>query len=148
MQFQHKVGVGRTRAECEADIAAGTFGHVGLGESAAALAAGLGWQLGEVHERLSLVMGAADERVCGVRQTLTAESDDGRTIRMIFHAIAGTRRDLDQIVIDGDPPLRMQLPGGLSGDQATANLVLSAARRLPRAAPGLRVGPDLPLGVA
>ncbi len=147
-QFQHKVGVGRARAECEADIKAGAFGHVGLGESAAALAAGLGWQLGEVHERLSLVMDAADERVCGVRQTLTAESDDGRTIRMIFHAIAGTRRDFDQIVIDGDPPLRMQLPGGLSGDQATANLVLSAARRLPRAAPGLRVGPDLPLGVA
>src|SRR5579884_2066045 len=131
LQFQHKVGVGRSRAECEADIKKGTFGHVGLGESAAALAAGLGWQLGEVRERLSLVPGG-DGRILGVRQTLTAQSHDGKTIRMIFHAIAGTRRDMDQIAIDGDPPLRMQLPGGLSGDQATANLVLSAARRLGR----------------
>src|SRR5690242_8848001 len=28
--FQHKVGVGRPKAQCQAEIAAGTFGHVGL----------------------------------------------------------------------------------------------------------------------
>ena len=83
----------------------------------------------------------------GVRQTLSARSSDGRLIRLIFHAIAGTRRESDQVVIDGDPPLRMQLPGGVAGDQATANLVLSAARRIGRAQPGLLVGADLPLGV-
>ena len=146
LAFQHKVGVGRTREDCEADMRAGAFGHVGLGESAAALAAGLGWQLGKARERLSLVMGD-DGRVAGVRQTLTAQDDRGRTIRMIFHAIAGTRRDIDQVVIDGDPPLRMQIPGGVAGDQATANLALAAARKVGAAAPGLRVGSELPLGV-
>jgi 4-hydroxy-tetrahydrodipicolinate reductase len=82
-----------------------------------------------------------------VRQTFSTRSSDGRLIRLIFHAIAGARRDSDQVVIDADPPLRLQLPGGLAGDQATANLVLSAARRLGRARPGLLVGADLPLGV-
>jgi hypothetical protein len=145
--FQHKVGVGRRRSECEADIAAGTFGHVGLRESAAALADGLGWQLGRVRESLGLVLEPDGQTVRGVRQTLTASSGDGRSIRLIFHAIAGTRRDSDQVAIDGDPPLRMTLPGGLAGDQATANLVLSAARRLSSAQPGLLVGADLPLAV-
>jgi 4-hydroxy-tetrahydrodipicolinate reductase len=145
--FQHKVGVGRPRAECEAEMRAGTFGHVGLRESAEALAAGLGWELARVREGLSLVLEPDDRTVRGVKQTLTARTSDGRLIRMIFHAIAGTRRDLDQVVVDGDPPLRMQVPGGVSGDQATANLVLSAARRLSAAAPGLLVGADLPLGI-
>lgn len=146
-QFQHKVGVGRTREECEADMKAGVFGHVGLGESAAALAHGLGWQIGKVRERISLVMGD-DGKVAGVRQTLTVHDEQGRQIRMIFHAIAGLHRDMDQVVIDGDPPLRMQIPGGVAGDQATANLVLSAARKVTAAAPGLRVGSELPMGAA
>jgi hypothetical protein len=143
--FQHKVGVGRRKDECEAELAARTFGHVGLRESAAALAAGLGWQLGRVCEKLSLVQESDGQTVRGVRQTLSARSSDGRLIRLIFHAIAGTRRDSDQVAIDGDPPLRLQLPGGVAGDQATANLVLSAARRIGRAQPGLLVGADLPL---
>ncbi|HEY3108372.1 MAG TPA: dihydrodipicolinate reductase [Chloroflexota bacterium] len=145
--FQHKVGIGRSKAECEADVAAGAFGHVGLRESAAALAAGLGWELGRVRESLSLVLEPDGRTVRGVRQTFSTRSSDGRLIRLIFHAIAGARRDSDQVVIDADPPLRLQLPGGLAGDQATANLVLSAARRLGRARPGLLVGADLPLGV-
>jgi 4-hydroxy-tetrahydrodipicolinate reductase len=144
--FQHKVGVGRTRAECEADIAAGTFGHVGLAESAEALAHGLGWELQGVRETLRLVEGD-DGRVKGVRQTLSARTPDGRQLRLRFWAEAGLRRDSDVYVIGGDPPLRMSLPGGVAGDQATANLVLSAARRIDRVEPGLYVGSDLPTGV-
>ena len=100
-----------------------------------------------MRESLSLVLEPDGRTVRGVRQTLSAGSSDGRLIRLIFHAIAGAPRDSDQVVIDGDPPLRMQLPGGLAGDQATANLVLSAARRIGAARPGLLVGADLPLGV-
>jgi 4-hydroxy-tetrahydrodipicolinate reductase len=144
--FQRKVGVGRTRAECEADIAAGTFGHVGLAESAEALARGLGWTLEGLRESLRLVEGD-DGKVRGVRQTLNARTPDGRRLRLLFWALAGLRRDSDVCVIGGDPPLRMSLPGGLAGDQATANLVLSAARRLDRVGPGLHVGADLPAGV-
>jgi len=145
--FQHKVGVGRTRAECEADIKAGTFGHVGLAESAEALALALGWELQGVRETLRLVEG--DEgKVRGVRQTLSAGTPDGRRLRLRFWALAGLRRDSDVCVIGGDPPLRMFLPGGVAGDQATANLVLSAARRITRVEPGLHIGADLPLGVA
>jgi hypothetical protein len=144
--FQQKVGVGRTREECEREIAAGTFGHVGLYESAEALAAGLGWQMQGVRETLRLVEGA-DGKICGVRQLLSAGTTDGRRLRLQFWAIAGMKRDSDAVVITGDPPLRMVLPGGVAGDQATANLVLSAARRLHQAAPGLRVGADLPLGL-
>ncbi|HEV8633064.1 MAG TPA: hypothetical protein VG370_02315 [Chloroflexota bacterium] len=145
--FQHKVGVGRTREECRADIRAGTFGHVGLGESAAALAAGLGWELCGVRETLRLIEGD-DGKVRGVRQTLSAGTPDGRRLRLQFRALAGLGRDSDVCVIGGDPPLRMVLPGGLAGDQATANLVLSAARRLDRVEPGLHVATDLPTGVA
>jgi 4-hydroxy-tetrahydrodipicolinate reductase len=145
--FQHKVGVGRTRAECEAEIRAGTFGHVGLGESAEALARGLGWELVGVRETLRLV-GGEDGMVRGVRQTLSGRTPDGRRLRLQFWALAGLRHDSDLCVIAGDPPLRMRLPGGLAGDQATANLVLSAARRLGRVEPGLHVAADLPLGLA
>jgi hypothetical protein len=144
--FQHKVGIGRTREECEREIAAGTFGHVGLHESAEALATGLGWRLQGVRETLRLVEGP-DGKIVGVRQMLGARTADGRRLRLQFWAIAGLKRDSDSCVVAGDPPLRLLLPGGLAGDQATANLVLSAARRLHRAAPGLRLAADLPLGV-
>jgi hypothetical protein len=45
MQLQQKVGVKMSRAEFEARRAEGKLGHVGLPESVAMIAAGLGWQL-------------------------------------------------------------------------------------------------------
>ena len=146
--FQHKVGVGRSNAECEADMAAGVFGHVGLRESAAALAAGLGWELGRVRESLSLVLEPDGQTSAGVRQTLSARSSDGRLIRLIFHAIAGTRRESDQVLIDGDPPLRMQLPrrtGRRPGDRQPGAFGCAADRAGRAGAAGRGTSP---LGVA
>jgi 4-hydroxy-tetrahydrodipicolinate reductase len=145
--FQRKVGVGRTRADCEADIARGVFGHVGLRESAYALARGLGWTIARGGERLTLIDAADGASIDGVHQTYTAHTTDERTIRLRFRAIRGMKNDLDAYDIDGDPPIRVRIPGGLSGDQATANLALAAVLRLAPLAPGLRSGAELAIGV-
>jgi hypothetical protein len=50
----------------------------------------------------------------------------------------------DEVILDGDPPLRLQIPGGLHGDTATAAVVVNVIPRLLEAPAGLLTMPQLP----
>ncbi len=56
MQLQQKVGVRLTTAQFAARKAEGKLGHVGLPESIAMIAAGLGWRLQQVEQTLEPVL--------------------------------------------------------------------------------------------
>jgi hypothetical protein len=145
LPFQRKVGMNIPRAEWDRRNAAGGFGHVGLIESGRLLAAGLGWAITDWHDSLAPVQPDPEELVLGVRQTLSGRDPEGRTIELLFEAHSGVSEDLDEIVVDGTPPLRMQFVGGVAGDEATAAAVLRAARVIPSAPRGLITVLDLPL---
>lgn len=156
-QLQRKMGVGLSPQEFEAQARAGALGHVGLLESALMLADALSWELDEVREDMSPVLAPRYVRagplrlepgqVAGARQTVTGLRD-GRSVLELELVMALDAPDPhDAIEIEGVPPLRAVLPGGVQGDRATAALLV---RLLPTivhgpAPPGLITVRDLPI---
>ncbi|MGB3544465.1 dihydrodipicolinate reductase, partial [Rubrivirga sp.] len=145
--LQKKVGAGLTVAEFEAREAAGGFGHIGMVESAYALAAGLGWDGAVVTETFGPSMADADHTtehatvksgdVAGIHQTATV-TVDGQERAVLTLTMAVGAPDEDRIVIAGDPPLTVVVEGGTFGDTATVAAVVNAAPRVRASRPGLR----------
>jgi 4-hydroxy-tetrahydrodipicolinate reductase len=143
IQLQRKVGVGLTIDEFNERVASGRFGHVGLPESCWLVAEALGWRLDSLDERIEPVIGP-DGGVTGHHQTATGTMADRTVIEAVVHMSAGAGRPRDEIVVDGTPPVHMEIAPGIQGDSATAAIVLNAARRVVEAAPGLITMLDLP----
>ncbi|MDE3077305.1 MAG: dihydrodipicolinate reductase, partial [Chloroflexota bacterium] len=154
LPLQEKVGAGLDRPAFEQRVRAGTVRHVGLPESAYALAAAFGWSLSELRESIEPVL--ADRptpsglgeiqpgRVTGVRQMATGLVNGREVISLILEMAVGLPDPRDEIALSGDPNLRLVIPGGLHGDVATAAIVVNAISRVVEAQPGLRVMADLP----
>ena len=66
-------------------------------------------------------------------------------VRLELTLAVGTA-PLDRVVLDADTRLTVEVPGGIPGDSATAQLVVHAAPRLTAASPGLLTVLDLPAG--
>ncbi|WP_412062244.1 dihydrodipicolinate reductase [Rubrivirga sp. IMCC45206] len=151
--LQKKVGAGLSVAAFREREAAGGFGHIGMVESAKALAAGLGWAGAEVTETFGPHLADADHTtphatvaagdVAGIHQTATVTLD-GETRATLRLTMAVGAPDEDRVAIAGDPPLTVVVEGGTFGDTATVAAVVNAARRIGAARPGLRTVLDLP----
>ena len=149
-QLQVKVGAGMDPEDFRALAAEGRIGHVGLAESAALLADSLGWPWDEFQETIDPVIATepmATEyfevpagRVSGQAQTLRM----GRVTLELVMALGET--DLDQVRIEGEPPVRAIIEGGIHGDRATAGIVINLLAPMLRAAPGLRTVTEIGLG--
>ena len=97
--FQRKIGAGLSVAEFDAAVAAGGFGHVGLQESAALLAAGLGWRLDEISESIEPVLldravhsahvAVASGSVAGLKQVAVGTRDGEPVVELEFQAYVG-----------------------------------------------------------
>ncbi len=143
-QLQRKVGVGLSTDAFAAKVATGRFGHVGLKESCWLVAEGLGWRLDSVAETIEQVPGPGG-RGAGIRQIAIGAVDGRTVIEALVQMSTGAERPRDEIVIEGKPPVRMVIEGGVPGDSATASVLLNAARHTVRAAPGLITMLDLPV---
>lgn len=142
--FRRKVGVGLDRADLDAAMAGGRFGHVGLEESAWLLAASLGWPDLSWKYDLRPVLGNDARTLRGVEQTLVGTSV-GRILELVFVAHTGVDPSEDRLEIDGEPSARLVLRPGLPGESTTVGAVLGATRVLDRAPRGLVSVLDLPL---
>ncbi len=140
--FQKKVGVGLSLDEFERATTQ-ELGHVGLEDSARVVADYLGWPLANIRHDLQPI--AADGVVRGVRQTLAASTEDGRTIELRFEARVDAPDARDEIEIVGVPSFTTVIPGGIPGDEATVAMVVNTIPRLLSAGPGLWRMPDLPM---
>ncbi len=151
--LQKKVGAGLTEAAFREREAAGGFGHIGMVESAKALAAGLGWTGAEVSETFGPHLATADHQtehatvrsgdVAGIHQTATVRLD-GEVRATLTLTMAVGAPDEDRVQIAGDPPLDVVVQGGTFGDTATVAAVVNTAARVAVARPGLRTVLDLP----
>jgi hypothetical protein len=153
--LQRKVGVGLTEAEFEARVEAGGFGHVGLAESAALCALGLGLDFDELEEEVRPVL--AEEEVSGpprIGQGMVAGLyqqvrgfDEGQEVINLELTIAALVDEaFDHLEIDATPPVRLKVFGGYGGEEATAWAVVNAAARVCRAEPGILTVLELPSG--
>lgn len=153
--LQRKVGAGMTKAEFEAGVRAGTIRHVGLPESLHMLATSLGWRLDSSddtiapmladRELVTDVLRVEPGQVTGVHQVARGLIGGQEVLRLELRMYVGAPDPQDTIEIDGDPPVRMSVAGGLHGDIATAAVSVNAIPSVIRAAPGLASMAELPL---
>jgi 4-hydroxy-tetrahydrodipicolinate reductase len=147
-----KAGVGLSNGEFRERAASGSVGHVGLSQSAALVAAGLGlgWDTFDegiepvvVDRPLAGPIAIRAGAVAGYRQRAEALESGRCRVRLELTYAVGAP-DRDTISIEADPPVELVIEGGLSGDLATAWSVVNAAPALWSARPGLRSVLDLP----
>lgn len=154
--LQAKIGVTLTPEQFHQKAASRCRpGHVGLAESLAMLAAGLGRRVEygsiqltlepviaqqAIHSALGLV---EPGRVAGVHQQ-ARWSDDQLSLELDLTMAVGLPDPKDVIEINGPVALRCKVPGGVPGDSATVAMLVNYAVMLPELPPGLRTMLDVP----
>src|SRR5207253_6907116 len=150
-----KVGAGLTTAEFEARVREGTVRHVGLPESLHMLTTSLGWHLDRVEDMITAVVAEQPittefaqvkaGQVAGVRQVARGFMKGKEVLNLELRMYLGAPDPQDTVEIDGDPPVRMTIAGGLHGDIATAAIVVNAVPSVMRAGKGLATMAEAPL---
>lgn len=153
--LQRKVGAGLTEDEFFQLVDKDSVGHVGLVESAALCALGLGIDCDDYEEELVPVFAEEDlkgaftvkkGRVAGLHQVAVGLAGEQERVRLELTIAVGADDPGDLIEIDADPPLRVLVKGGVAGDRATANIVVNTAPRVTSAQAGLLTVLELPAG--
>lgn len=153
--LQKKIGSGMTVEQFEAEMESGRMGHIGLVESVAMVAAGLGWELDRIDEEINPVVARtplksehfdlSPGRVAGLRQSAVGFRGDEAVITLYLEMALGAAEPRDRVMITGKPELVVEVPGGTHGDVATAAVLVNAVPRLMETPPGLKTMLDLPL---
>ena len=128
-------------------MAAGTLKHVGLPESLAMIATGLGWELDDITESIEPVMATVPVKTdfvnvklgqaAGVRQVGRGTRNGEELITLEFEAAVGAPESYDAVYITGNPNLEVIVKGGVHGDVATAAMLVNSIPRVIQAPPGL-----------
>jgi 2,4-diaminopentanoate dehydrogenase len=151
--LQAKVGAAISAEEFGRRVAAGSMGHVGLTESAQAVATALGWDAAGTSETIEPMVAEAPTpsafgtiepgRVAGIDQVALVVVDGVERVRLRLQMAVGIGPSQDDIWLIGDPDLHLVVPGGLHGDLATAAALVNTVGSIRHAEPGLRVMSEL-----
>ncbi|HXN41510.1 MAG TPA: dihydrodipicolinate reductase [Myxococcaceae bacterium] len=154
--LQRKIGAGLSEDEFMQLVEKDHIGHVGLTESAALCALGLGIECDDFEEEIVPMI--ADEdipgaafpvlkgRVAGISQTAVGLEGEQERVRLELTIAVGAENPRDHILIESEPSVELEVKGGVAGDRATANLVVNAAPRITSADRGLLTVLELPAG--
>ncbi len=151
--FQEKIGAGKTKKEFQKLVSEGKIRHVGLPESVAMIAAGLGWQVDKVTETIGPILHrrtvksdyitVKPGRVAGVKQVGRGWSKGKALITLNFEASIGAGESYDSVSIKGTPNMEVVVKGGTHGDVATMAMLTNAIPRILELPPGLKTMKDL-----
>jgi 4-hydroxy-tetrahydrodipicolinate reductase len=152
--FQKKIGAGCTLEEFNQLKESGKIKHVGLPESAAMIADGLGWKIDKIVETIEPIIATTEiqtefvtvkpGQAAGVRQVAKGTRSGEELITLEFEASVGAPESYDGVYITGIPNMEVVIKGGTHGDIATAAITVNSARRVIEAASGLLTMRDLP----
>jgi len=153
--FQKKIGAGCTDEQFKERVAAGTLRHVGLAESVAMIASGLGWELDEIATSIEPVVAKVRVKtnfvtveagqIAGVRQVGRGIRAEKELITLEFEASVGAPQPYDAVYITGVPNMEVTIKGGTHGDISTAAMIVNSVHRVVQALPGLVTMKDLPV---
>lgn len=153
LPLQRKIGAGLSPDSFRAAAASGRLGHVGLTESAHALARAFGWRLTDLYQTVEPITAKEATpmaegviqpgQVLGLHQTAEGRVDSQTVISLTLDMAIGAGPSRDSVRLVGVPDLELEVPGGLHGDLATAAIAVNAIPRVLAAAPGLIVMADL-----
>ncbi len=128
--------------------------HAGLRESVHLIAHSIGWELDRVDERIDPIISdelVHDERVriapgqvIGARQTAAGILHGREVISLTWQVSLDSTETYDSIMIDGTPPIKLRIEGGIHGGEAAPAMVLHALAPTVEAAPGLHTVAELP----
>ncbi|MCC7408349.1 MAG: hypothetical protein IT442_09765 [Phycisphaeraceae bacterium] len=153
--LQQKVGATMSVEKFNELKAQGKMGHVGIAESVAMVAAGLGRQVapGSVVESLEPVVASKamrcglgliePGRVAGMRNTAQWSGPD-LEIELDLTMAVGVEDAADRIELEGPVSVRLEIPGALPGDSATVAVLINETRQINKVAPGLKTMLDMP----
>ncbi len=152
LPFQEKIGAGKSPEEFAKLAKEGILRHVGLTESIAMIAAGLGWRLDKItetiepiffpHEVKSEYITVLPGQAAGVRQVGCGWKKGTVVITLNFEAAIGLQESFDSVAIIGNPQLEVVVKGGTHGDTATVAMLVNAIPKVISAPPGLKTMKD------
>lgn len=140
--FLPKTSRQMTRQEWDLATDAGSVGHRGLAPSARLLGHALGWPNRDVVETLTPLTDG--ELVSGFHQHATLRADD-KTIDLDIFVDRDVEHAGDRVVVDGEPPLELEIPAGYHGDLGVSAQIVAALRHCRELAPSFYRPTDLPL---
>jgi len=155
IQLQRKAGVGLSTSGFQQAASAGAVGHVGLRESALMIADSFGWRMDDVSETLEPVIARERRKneyfvvekgyTLGLRQSARGIVSGQEVIRLDLEMSLGANDPHDLVEINGTPPIRAVIQGGIQGDAATAAIIANCLPAIARSRlTGLLSMRDLP----
>ncbi len=154
--LQRKVGAGLSEEEFFALVDKEQLGHVGLVESAALCALGLGMDCDDFEEEIVPVFAEEDitggafpvkkGRVAGIFQSAVGLEEGQERVRLELTIAVGADNPGDRIEIEAEPKIILEIRGGVPGDRAAAHTLVNAAPRVTAAEAGLLTVLELPAG--
>ncbi len=151
--LQKKIGSGLAPAEFERLFAEGNAGHAGLKDSAALIAHCLGWQISELTETCKAMVADHDIKTphvnvkkgqcCGLHQRGEMKVNGRVALTLDLKMYLDAPNPHDACQIEGEPPLKVLVEGGVAGDSATVASIVNAAPRILKAPPGLLLMTDI-----
>ena len=154
--LQRKVGAGMTREAFEALAVDEKIGHVGLIESCAFIAQGMGLAVDTIQEDLRPKMAeqpiktqfleVAPGQVAGIHHRAEGKRGEECLIELDLQMYVGAPDPRDEVIVRGRPEMHVLIPGGTAGDFATVSALLNMCPRAVAARPGLLTALDAPLG--
>ena len=155
LPLQKKVGAGMTRQAFYQRRAQGGFGHIGLVESLRLVMTGLGWDVDEISESLEPVMAEKDVvtpfltvrqgQVAGIHHAAQARMAERIKVTLDLFMYVGAENAIDQVIVSGDPPIKLMVKGGIFGDTATVGALINAIPLAAASSAGLKTPLDLPI---
>lgn len=152
--LQRKVGASMEEADFRKLVEQKKIGHVGLVESVALLAHGLGWVLDGIEETLEPKMADKETvtsyltvrkgEVAGIHHEARGIVGGKPVLELLLEMYVGAEHPHDQVEIAGKPNLTVRIEGGTPGDTATAAIMVNMIPRVHAAVPGLVTMLDLP----
>jgi 4-hydroxy-tetrahydrodipicolinate reductase len=83
-------------------------------------------EISSITETVEPVVGE-DGKVIGTKQVASGWEGEYERVRLELRMTMGEPDPRDEIEIDADPPLRLIVPGGVAGDDATAAILVNTA---------------------
>jgi len=151
--LQRKIGAGLSISEFNSLANAGKLGHIGLKESIAFIAKGMGWEVDSFTETIDPIVAETDIKTkyfevkkgeaAGINNIGTGSYKNKELIKLELRMYAGAKNPHDAIKISGDPGLNVIIDGGVAGDTATVASLVNNIPRVIQAQPGLLTMMDL-----
>jgi len=146
-QLQLKVGAGLSVDEFKANLGTKIFGHIGLMESAALVADGVGMTPDRISQSVEPVIAeqrvesayvkVAPGEVSGMRQVARCFSNGRECVGLEVLFYVGAPEPRDHILIKGLTDIDVTIKDGIAGDQATVAILINAIAPTLAAKPGL-----------